>query len=523
MVQMDVILTGFMGVGKSTVGRLLAERLNRPFIDTDAAIEAADGRTIAEIFEQDGEPAFREREIALARSLVGAGGRVIATGGGFFVNRDVQGLFAEQAVVCLTAEPETIFRRLQGYADRPLLQVSNPAREIERLLAQRAGVYSAFPQVRTDGRSPEAIVETIVRLLHHRYGIHSPVQLTVTHPTGSYPIWVDHDLLPELIDRVEPPGGCFVVTDANVGPHFADRVDGATVLTVPAGEAHKTLSTATELYAQLVEAGADRQSTIIALGGGMVGDLAGFVAATYMRGVDFVQAPTSLLAMVDASIGGKTGVDLPHGKNLVGAFKQPRAVVADLSTLGTLPSAEFAAGMAEVIKHGLIADPGLFAAIEAPGWSADSLSPAALRDLVLRAIAVKRDAVEADPFERTGRRALLNLGHTFGHALEHVSGYALRHGEAVGLGLLIAARVSVSLGYCQAQLVRRIETALRRAQLPLATPSLDVDALVQALGSDKKKRAGRVQFILLRDVGAPFITGDVPLNLVRDAFVAAMG
>jgi 3-dehydroquinate synthase len=263
------------------------------------------------------------------------------------------------------------------------------------------------------------------------------------------------------------------------------------------------------IYEKLLASGLDRQGTIVALGGGVVGDVAGFAAATYMRGVDLVQCPTSLLAMVDASIGGKTGVDLPQGKNLVGAFKQPRIVLADVGVLGTLPRAEFAAGMAEVVKAGLIGDPMLWEALENGRWDGEFWEQEDMQSLVVQAVRVKRDVVEEDPFER-GRRAVLNLGHTFGHAIEQVSNYEIRHGEAVAIGLVAAARLSASLGHCSPTLGERIEALLARLKLPTRIAGLEAEALLVAMSSDKKKAGGRLRFVLLRGVGDVFISGDVP-------------
>ena len=277
------------------------------------------------------------------------------------------------------------------------------------------------------------------------------------------------------------------------------------------------LDTVRDLYDGLLAAGLGRDGTILALGGGVVGDVAGFVAATYLRGIDFVLCPTSLLAMVDSSIGGKTGVDLPQGKNLVGAFKQPRRVLADVGALATLPAAEFTAGLAEIAKHGLIADPILWQRLTMEEWhfaprrlATDRLLRADLHTLVTRAIRVKRDVVEEDPYE-AGRRALLNLGHTFGHAVEQVSGYAVRHGEAVAMGLAAAAHLSAARGACSPSLPGLVEMVLTRLGLPIhIPPSLDSAALYAAMGNDKKKKAGRLRFILMRDIGDVFIDDDVP-------------
>jgi shikimate kinase / 3-dehydroquinate synthase len=335
------------------------------------------------------------------------------------------------------------------------------------------------------------------------------VKLTVQHPTGHYPVYVGHGLLPGLSAQLHQLAGIggplVVITDSNVGPLYAGRIEAQAVLTMPAGEQHKTLATVARFYDQLLAAGIDRSATIVALGGGVVGDVAGFVAATYLRGLNFVQCPTSLLAMVDASVGGKTGVDLPQGKNLVGAFKQPQAVLADLDTLTTLPPAELSAGMAEVIKHGLIANPDLFGRLEMDDGRWTIVDAA----VIATAIQVKRDVVEADPFEQ-GQRALLNLGHTFGHAIEQVSGYGVGHGQAVAMGLVAAANLSARLGYTAPELQGRIERVLQRWQLSTRIPAdYEPSALLAAMGSDKKKLAGKLRFILLRNVGDVFIEGNV--------------
>ncbi len=350
----------------------------------------------------------------------------------------------------------------------------------------------------------------------------TPTCLSITHPTGQYDVLVGTDLLPNLAQLAPIHGPIALITDSHVGPLHASRLgEVACTVTIPAGEPHKTLATVQTIYDQLLAAGIDRQATIVALGGGVVGDVAGFVAATYLRGVDFVQCPTSLLAMVDASVGGKTGVDLPQGKNLVGAFKQPTAVLADVTTLQTLPPEEFAAGMAEVVKHGLINNPELFGRLESGDWRLVRESPiATLQSLVATAIEVKRDVVQEDPFEQ-GRRATLNLGHTFGHAIEQVSGYRVRHGEGVALGLVAAANLSARLGYCDPALQRRIEAVLQRQGLPTRIPAMyDPAQIYAAMFSDKKKAAGRLRFIGLRDVGDVFIVTDVPQAAVLAAVTA---
>ncbi len=340
--------------------------------------------------------------------------------------------------------------------------------------------------------------------------------IQIEHPNGRYNVIVGQKLLSRLRVLAALDGPVVVVTDANVGRLYTNQLESAATITVPAGERYKRLETVSTLYDEFLSAGLDRQGTVVALGGGVVGDMAGFAAATYMRGVGFVQCPTTLLAMVDASVGGKTGVDLPQGKNLVGAFKQPTAVIADLDTLATLPPEEFAGGMAEVVKSGLIGDPQLFDQLESKEALHRHSPVEILQSIVVNTIRVKQAVVQADPYE-SGRRAVLNLGHTFGHAIEQVSGYQIGHGYGVAMGLVAAARLSAVLGHCDPTLEQRIEAVLLKQQLPVRIPAgLEADAIIQAMSSDKKKMAGQLRFILLRDVGDVFVHSDVEETAVQE-------
>ena len=337
--------------------------------------------------------------------------------------------------------------------------------------------------------------------------------LPVTHPGGEYQVIVGRGLLSQVTNLVGIRETAVIITDDTVGPlytHHCTFTDH--ILTVPTGEQYKTLETVRTIYDQLLAIGLDRKATLIALGGGVIGDMTGFVAATYMRGINFIQCPTTLLAMVDASVGGKTGVDMPQGKNLIGAFKQPLGVIADLETLYTLHPAEFASGMAEVIKHGLIANPTLLTTLESGDWLLDPTNQTLhhnLQQLVVTAIEVKRNVVQADPYEH-GQRAMLNLGHTFGHAIEQLSQYQIRHGEGVAMGLVAAANLSARCGFCDPALQTRIEAILTRTHLPTRIPpQLDLEQIYHFMGQDKKKAQGKRRFILLRDIAKPFITADI--------------
>lgn len=526
----SIVLTGFMGTGKTTVGRLLAARTGRFLVDTDEVIAHRAGTSIAQIFAEQGEDRFRQMERALAEELAGQEGLVISTGGGLMLDAtNAQRLDQGNLVICLMATPEEILERVEDDGvRRPLLEGTDPAQRVRQILKQRAAGYGQFPQVGTGNRSPEDVVREIVQTYEPQHGRREnrqPERVAVTFPGGQYEVTIGTGLLEQFGDVAGPGRGRLaVISDANVAPLYAENLDIPTTLfTIPAGEEYKRLDTVRTLYEQLLEAGVDRTSTIVALGGGVVGDVAGFVAATFMRGIRLVQCPTSLLAMVDASVGGKTGVDLPQGKNLVGAFKQPAAVLADVATLGTLPPAEFASGMAEVVKHGLIAGESLLRKLETGRWSvAESphrLLPR-LQSLVLDAIKVKRDVVQADPFEQ-GRRATLNLGHTFAHAIERVSNYTIRHGEAVAMGLVAACHLSSALGYSPVSLQERVEVLLKSLYLPTRIPAgLHPGALLEAMGSDKKKAAGRLRFILIRNVGEVFIADDVPRDHVLETLKA---
>ncbi len=524
MMEQTLLLTGFMGSGKTTVGRLLAARTGRVFVDTDELIALRAGRSIADIFATDGEPAFRRMEREVAAELAGRERLVIATGGGLLLDpANVATLSKNTPIFCLTADPAEIVRRVgRTGAERPLLAGPDAAGQVQRILAARSAAYARFQQIQTDDHHPAEVVTDILNALGEETGFDAPAggqQLTVSHPAGEYRVWAGEGLLSRWRETAVVAGPVAVITDENVGPLFAHRLGEIGVLiTLPAGERHKTLATVQAIYDQLLAAGIDRTGTVVALGGGVVGDTAGFAAATYLRGIPIVQCPTSLLAMVDASVGGKTGVDLPQGKNLVGAFKQPQAVLADLTTLRTLPPAEFAAGLAEVVKHGLLAAPHILVRLENESWAAhEATAPGridGLRNLVLEAIKVKRDFVQADPFEG-GRRAMLNLGHTFAHAIEQVSGYQVGHGQAVAMGLVAAACLSAHLGHAAPELQTRIEKILGRCYLPARIPAgYPAEDIYAAMFTDKKKAAGRLRFILIRDVGDCFITAAVPAEMV---------
>jgi 3-dehydroquinate synthase len=347
--------------------------------------------------------------------------------------------------------------------------------------------------------------------------------LKVALENRAYPIYIGTGLLTqaELFVRHMPQRRAAIVTDSNVAPLYLQTLTKTLAaagvetisIVIPAGEENKVWESLNTIFDALLAAHCERKTTLIALGGGVVGDLTGFAAATYLRGVPFIQVPTTLLALVDSSVGGKTAINHPRGKNMIGAFYQPQAVIADTSTLDTLPARELSAGLAEVIKYGLIRDLPFFEWLENNIDALNAREPAAMAYAIQRSCENKAAVVAADEREETGERALLNLGHTFGHAIESGMGYgAWLHGEAVAAGMVVAARLSHNMGMLRADDVGRVTAILERAHLPVTIPDLGHERYLQLMGHDKKVEGGKLRFILMREMGRSFLTADVPAD-----------
>ncbi len=516
----NIVLTGFMGTGKTVVGRIVAERLSRRFVDMDAVVASRLGMSVAEVFARLGEPFFRYEEGRLCRELAAQEGLVIATGGGALLDpANREALSRSGVLICLNARPDALLARLEGDQMRPLLAQGDREQRVKELLAQRKRYYDEIPhQLDTSELSPEAVAECVIAIAGNAEGVQERV-LGVHYPGGFYPVFITEGGLRSLGLYLRSRGlgpSVAIICDETVGAVWADTVwqslTGAGhaphLLVFPAGEQSKTLSTVVSLVEGMVRAGLGRDACAVALGGGVVGDTAGLAAGLYMRGIPLVQAPTTVLAAVDSCIGGKVAVDLPAGKNLIGLFKQPAAVVIDVASLQTLQEAERRAGLAEVVKHGLIGDPALFAMMEegAPD----------LTTVVERSLRVKIRIVEDDPFE-LGTRMHLNLGHTFAHAFEKLSGYQLRHGEAVAQGLVCATRLAANRKLCSPDLVSRVVLCLRRLGLPVGPVPFEPDDVLRAMQLDKKRREGKLRFVVPLEVGHVTVISDVADSEVRAA------
>ena len=540
----SVVLVGMMGAGKTSVGKRLAARLGLPFADADAEIEAGAQLTISEIFERFGELYFREGERKVIARLLNGGPLVLATGGGAFMNATTRQNIARHGVsIWLKPTFDTLLARVRKKANRPLLKTADPEQTLRRLLEERTPTYAlADLTIESIDGSHETVVDAILRRLNGTLGDSGEVQAArrkVEVPLGArgYSILIGPGLLDEAgaeIATIAPGVHCAIVTDSRVAPLYLDRLKASldqaglrsTPIICPSGEATKSYAEFARVCDALIESRIERRDVVIALGGGVIGDLAGFCAASLRRGVRLVQVPTTLLAQVDSSVGGKTGINSRHGKNLVGAFHQPSLVLADTLCLDTLSERDFRAGYAEVVKYGLIGDRGFFEFLESNWRDAFAGGPARAEAVAL-SCAAKARVVAADETEQ-GERALLNLGHTFGHALERLTGYdsaRLVHGEAVAIGAVAAFRLSRDLGLCPGQDATRVEAHLKAVGLPTRMREIPgftarAEDILAAMRQDKKVERGRLTFILARAVGESFVARDVDEASVS-AFLAS--
>ena len=532
--QRSIVLVGLMGAGKTSIGRRLAARLGLPFRDADDEIERAAGCTIPEIFARFGEPAFRDGERRVIRRLLKGPPTVIAYGGGAFMDAETRALTRQHAVsVWLRCCLQTLVRRVASRDNRPLLANGDHEATLSRLMGIRYPIYAEADVIVDCGDdSPETTTSEVVNAVAAHV---PPLRLAVSLSTASYDVVIGDGLIARagaLLAPVLPQKRCVVVTDRAVAGLHLDRLMAglaetgfsATSIIIPGGEASKTVETWSSVVDQLLEQRIERRTSVIALGGGVVGDLAGFVAAATLRGLPFVQIPTTLLSQVDSSVGGKTAVNTRWGKNLLGAFYQPRMVLADMDTLATLPVRELRAGYAEIAKAGLIGDAAFFDWCEANGTAVVGGDRDAQAEAVRRACAFKAAVVGDDEREEKPNdgRALLNLGHTFGHALEAEYGYdgGLLHGEGVGVGLGLAFKLSARLGHCSSadaeRVVAHVAACGMAAELRTLNRRFSAATLVGHMRRDKKVRDGALTFVLVRGIGQAFTSADVPVDAVVD-------
>ncbi|MCB9722928.1 MAG: 3-dehydroquinate synthase [Spirochaetaceae bacterium] len=555
-----VFLVGMMGAGKSTVGPALAARLGRRFFDSDEEIERRAGRSIPAIFEDEGESGFRAREVAAIGSLAEHedGAVVIALGGGAIVQPGaLERLRARGEIVLLEADAAVLARRVGAGSGRPLLaglSARARAERIEALLAERRPWYEAADHRVDADAGVDEVVDRIVAALRRdsgsgngarrsmsESGARAPKRAARTGSKGapasarpskrsakgegrvharvpvaladrSYAIELGQDWLTTIGRRIGDLLACeriALVTVPTVARRYAPRLSkgltasGARVgrIVVPDGDATKNPRELARLWDRFLDLGLDRHSAVVTLGGGVVGDLGGFAAATFLRGIPFVQVPTTVLAMVDASIGGKTGINLARGKNLVGAFHQPRGVFIDIDTLRSLPRRERAAGAAELIKAAAIWDAELFAWLESEIEAFLDLEPSVVLHALERGCAIKAEVVARDEREG-GLRRLLNFGHTLAHAIEtHARYRGILHGEAVSIGMVFAAERSEALGLSPAGTRDRLAALLERAGLPTRAPDRPRRAYLSAIAVDKKKQGGNIHFVVLKGIG----------------------
>lgn len=546
----NIFLTGFSGTGKTAVGVIVAQILGWRFVDTDNYISRLIGKTILEIFSEYGEDGFRDLERKALSKICSGENQVIATGGGAFIDPSNQELLLTKGlVVTLEARPETIVIRLNAQEERndeerrPLLGAGDKLNRIRELKARRQIHYDASDCIiSTDLLTAEQAAAGVINAwksftikTNKLDGFGASIAAIVEHEAGAYPVKVEWGLLEKLgesLINIGVEGPVYIISDDQVFQLYGRKIQRslhdagieAHSFIFPAGEQSKTLATAESIYKWLIERRAERNHAILAVGGGVTGDLGGFVAATFLRGIPFIQVPTSMAAMVDASIGGKVAVNVPEAKNMIGSFYQPKMVLADPETLLTLDNRGLSEGWAEAIKHGFIRDQNLVEIFENNAEALGSLDPDISTAVIRRSIQIKADVVSNDEKEKLGIRILLNYGHTVGHALEVASRYGkYLHGEGVSIGMMAAAEISFKMGMIEKDVVQRQEHILRQFNLPIVARQVDPSTLSQAMQLDKKTEKGSVRWVLLREVGHAVSTRDVPKSVVDEVLSLITG
>lgn len=536
-----LVLVGPPGAGKSTVAALLARRLGCEVADTDALIAAHAGSAISDIFVDQGEGEFRRLEREITGECLSRSTGVVSLGGGGPMQAEIEDALAGLPVVFLDVGIADAARRIGFDTSRPLLAV-NPRASWIAMMGQRRGTYERVARWRVDtsGRNPDEVTAEIETLLRSAAAAEPPGSASVGGPPGPVPVRIavgdsyEVVLGRRLLDSLPTmlPAGVrqvlLVHTASTQEPADAVRAvltEAGLVVSacvVPDAEAAKTDTVATSLWAELGRLAFTRSDAVVAIGGGAVTDLAGFVAATWLRGIAVVHVPTTVLGMVDAAVGGKTGINTPQGKNLVGAFHPPAGVLCDLALLDTLPETDVRAGLAEVVKGGFIADPGIIDLIEGDPIGALDATSATFADIVRRKITVKAHVVGQDLTE-SGLREILNYGHTFGHAVEQVEGFRMRHGEAVAIGMMYVAHLAHGRGLIDDELLERHARVLDLLDLPRRYRSDRWDELMTAMRRDKKSRGATLRFVVLEGLARPTRLVDPDTDELKRAYRSVTG
>lgn len=533
----NVILVGMMGSGKTTVGRLLAKQLGKTFVDSDEEIQKRTGVTIPHIFDVEGEAGFRQREASVIQDLLQGQNIVLATGGGAVLDEGSRAIMRKRGVVVyLKSGVHDLWQRTRHDRSRPLLQTADPRAKLQELYEQRNPIYSELAEIvmHTGKQSVQVLLNALVNKLNvsdTTTQLSKEMQtLTVGLAERSYPIHIGRDLLTcvDLLLPHLPQKRVAIVSNTTVAPLYLEKLskmlesNGIRVVSIilPDGEKYKNSATLNLIYDALLSNRCERNTPLIALGGGVIGDMTGYAAASYLRGVPFIQIPTTLLSQVDSSVGGKTGINHPLGKNMIGAFYQPQVVLIDIATLNTLPDQELRAGLAEVIKYGLIRDLPFLEWLESNMEKLLARDVDALQYAIARSCQNKAEVVGSDERE-SGERALLNLGHTFGHAIENGMGYGVwLHGEAVAAGTIMAADLSRRMGWINDQDVLRIRNLFDRAGLPVVAPHMGVEQYMDLMGLDKKVIGGKMRFVLLRPIGHAVMSSDATPEQLKQTIEA---
>lgn len=525
-----IVLVGPMGVGKSTVGELLADRLGTTYRDTDTDVVATAGKPISEIFYDEGEEHFRELEREAVRVAVAEHTGVLSLGGGAVLDETTRTLLADHAVVYLSMDVEEAVKRVGLNTARPLLAV-NPRRQWRELMDARRHLYTevARATVATDGRTPEEVAQAVLDALElperagdpaapGRENTHmtdqgaTRIQIAGSAGTDPYEVLIGRQLLGELPSLIGDRARRVAVlhpealaeTGEAVRQDLAEQGYEAIAIQLPNAEEAKTVEVAAYCWKALGQTGFTRTDVIVGVGGGATTDVAGFVAATWLRGVRWIAVPTTVLAMVDAAVGGKTGINTAEGKNLVGAFHPPAGVLCDLASLDSLPVHDYVSGMAEIIKAGFIADPAILDLIESDPEGARTPAGPHTAELIERSIRVKAEVVSSD-LKESGLREILNYGHTLGHAIEKNERYKWRHGAAVSIGMVFAAELGRLAGRLDDATADRHRAILESVGLPLTYRGDQWPKLLENMKVDKKSRGDLLRFIVLDGLGKPTV------------------